>query len=209
VFTQSADPQLGPLQDNGGPTFTRAVTPSSPAYGAGNPGVSGLPSTDQRGLPRVVHNRLDLGAFEVQGAMPPRLPPPPGLPPSPGNFVTTTTLLSIQTSFGLFGLQGGETETLTAHVLDAHGHPVPHGQVTFTDLDKSQTVGVMNGTATASFTFGPFDLNPFQGSHPVSAVYSDQGGSFIGSAASGNVVVPPFARLELCALDFFEFFSFA
>jgi hypothetical protein len=53
-----------------------ALTPGSPAYGAGNPSVPGLPSSDQRGLPRVGNGRLDLGAFEIQNAT---LPGVPGL----------------------------------------------------------------------------------------------------------------------------------
>jgi hypothetical protein len=71
VITVIADPQLGPLQDNGGLTPTMALTKDSLAYGEGNILVvhtHDLPSTDQRGLPRVVNGRLDLGAFEVQNA---------------------------------------------------------------------------------------------------------------------------------------------
>jgi hypothetical protein len=56
------DPMLGPLQDNGGPTFTMALLPDSPAIAAGT--SDGAPRTDQRGLPR--HDPPDIGAFEVQ-----------------------------------------------------------------------------------------------------------------------------------------------
>jgi hypothetical protein len=66
VFTVVADPQLGRLQNNGGLTPTMSLTRSSPAFGAGDTNVAGLPSTDQRGLPRTVGGRLDLGAFELQ-----------------------------------------------------------------------------------------------------------------------------------------------
>jgi hypothetical protein len=58
------DPHLRPLADNGGPTFTQALLDNSPARAAGNP--SGAPATDQRGLPRVIAGRIDLGAFEIQ-----------------------------------------------------------------------------------------------------------------------------------------------
>jgi hypothetical protein len=44
----TADPQLGLLQNNGGPTPTTALTSSSPAFQAGIP-VSGV-TTDQRGV---------------------------------------------------------------------------------------------------------------------------------------------------------------
>ena len=59
-----ADPQLGTLQDNGGPTVTHAIGAASPARNAGsNP--AGLDS-DQRGgdYSRVVGGRADIGAFE-------------------------------------------------------------------------------------------------------------------------------------------------
>ena len=43
-----ADPLLGALSDNGGPTATMAPAASSPAVGLG----TGCPPTDQRGQPR-------------------------------------------------------------------------------------------------------------------------------------------------------------
>ncbi len=58
------DPRLGPLQDNGGPTWTHALLPSSPALDAGD-NTDG-PEFDQRGLNRIVAGRIDIGAFEVQ-----------------------------------------------------------------------------------------------------------------------------------------------
>lgn len=61
------DPQLGPLQNNGGPTFTRVPAASSPAVNHGNPVVSGAPATDQRGagFDRIVQT-IDIGAVEQQ-----------------------------------------------------------------------------------------------------------------------------------------------
>ena len=43
-----ADPKLGPLAPNGGPTQTTALLPGSPAIDAGTTGT-GVPTTDQRG----------------------------------------------------------------------------------------------------------------------------------------------------------------
>jgi len=59
------DPRLGSLANNGGPTNTIALSPSSPAVNAGsNP--AGL-STEQRVIyPRVVGSASDMGAYEVQ-----------------------------------------------------------------------------------------------------------------------------------------------
>ena len=57
------DPLLAPLQDNGGPTFTHALLPGSPAIDAGHDGAA--PATDQRGVPRPQGAHSDIGAFEV------------------------------------------------------------------------------------------------------------------------------------------------
>src|SRR5215471_2885349 len=72
----NTDPLLGPLQNNGGPTFTHALLPGSPAIDAGDPNFTPPPSTDQRGCPfdRVFNGRLDIGSFETQP--PPRHPCP-------------------------------------------------------------------------------------------------------------------------------------
>ncbi len=66
------EPLLGPLADNGGPTMTHALMPSSPAIDAGNSTFT----TDQRGLAVPVDlagvpnaaggNGSDIGAYEVQ-----------------------------------------------------------------------------------------------------------------------------------------------
>lgn len=71
-----ADPKLGPLADNGGPTQTHALLMGSPAIDAGNPsavaGAGGVPQFDQRGtgFTRVFSTngtpRIDIGAFERQ-----------------------------------------------------------------------------------------------------------------------------------------------
>ncbi len=45
----NTDPLLGPLQDNGGPTFTHALSPGSPAIDAGDPNFVPPPLYDQRG----------------------------------------------------------------------------------------------------------------------------------------------------------------
>jgi hypothetical protein len=62
----AVDPQLGPLQNNGGPTQTQALLPGSPAIDAGDP--VGCPPTDQRGTVRPQHGVCDIGAFEAETA---------------------------------------------------------------------------------------------------------------------------------------------
>jgi len=56
------DPLLGPLQDNGGPTFTLALLPGSPALDGGDVSLGG--THDQRGVARPQGGRIDIGAFE-------------------------------------------------------------------------------------------------------------------------------------------------
>jgi hypothetical protein len=65
-FSSKADPKLGPLQNNGGPTLTRMPSTGSPAIGAGN---NNFGSTyDQRGLlyPRTTGagKSVDIGAIQ-------------------------------------------------------------------------------------------------------------------------------------------------
>jgi len=66
----NTDPLLGPLQNNGGRTFTHALLPGSPAINTGNPTFTPPPFNDQRGpgFNRVVNGRIDKGSFEVQAA---------------------------------------------------------------------------------------------------------------------------------------------
>lgn len=68
----NTDPKLDMLKENGGPTFTHALLPGSPAINAGNPagctdhdGV--IIATDQRGRSRNWGGRCDIGAFEFSG----------------------------------------------------------------------------------------------------------------------------------------------
>jgi predicted outer membrane repeat protein len=61
-----ANPMLGALASNGGPTQTVALLPGSPAIDHGNNAVLTAGETDQRGFNRVVNGTVDIGAFEGQ-----------------------------------------------------------------------------------------------------------------------------------------------
>jgi len=62
-ITSGADPQLGPLTVNGGPTLTMLPAATSPVIDAGeNVNLS----SDQRGLPRKIGAGVDMGAVERQ-----------------------------------------------------------------------------------------------------------------------------------------------
>jgi hypothetical protein len=61
------NPLLGPLQNNGGPTWTQALLPGSPAIDAGAPPSSGFDcaAKDQRGITRPIGPYCDIGAYEA------------------------------------------------------------------------------------------------------------------------------------------------
>ncbi len=66
-----ANPELTVLADNGGPTFTIALDPDSPAIGAADKAIclaSPTDDQDQRGLARSVCKNCSLGAFETNTA---------------------------------------------------------------------------------------------------------------------------------------------
>lgn len=105
------DPELGPLQNNGGPTFTHALADTSPARDAGsNPTGTAF---DQRGTPfaRVSGPATDIGAFEIQV-------------PVPVNPTTTTVLARLNPTPPLRAIQ------LVATV-DGQGLGIPTGTVSF------------------------------------------------------------------------------
>lgn len=131
------DPLLGPLANNGGPTLTMAPLPGSPAINAGDAALTGAPyylTTDQRGFPRSVGGKVDIGAVEVGS--------------QETNLATYSVSVSASPSSG--GSVGGEgtfpggsSQTVTA---------VPAAGYTFTDW----TVGtnVVSSSATYAFSLG-------------------------------------------------------
>ena len=102
------DPLLGPLQDNGGPTWTRALRRGSPAIdGITNPLACVLDS-DQRGVARPQGDFCDIGAFEFRSR------------------VSLPAVEIIPGSGWKAGIQaqnaGGETVPITLTAYDAAGH---------------------------------------------------------------------------------------
>ena len=93
----TADPLLGALRDNGGPTATMAPAPASPAIDAGS--AFGL-ATDQRGAPRPsdfgsianASDGSDIGAYETQA--------PAGASPGAGSGGAGASSSGAQPAFG-------------------------------------------------------------------------------------------------------------
>jgi hypothetical protein len=64
----NTNPKLGPLVSDGGPTWTLALLPNSPAIDAG--AALGAPNIDQRGIARPQGRGVDIGAYEFQFTVP-------------------------------------------------------------------------------------------------------------------------------------------
>lgn len=127
----SADPLLGPLQDNGGPTFTHALLEGSPAIDAVPLDDCSEVTTDQRGVARPQGSACDIGAFEFV---------PPNQPPvvSAGGPYTVDEGASVMVSASGSDPEGG---SLTyAWDLDNDGSFESPGQsVTFSALDGPES----------------------------------------------------------------------
>ena len=124
----NTDPMLGPLQDNGGPTFTHALLPDSPGIDAGDPNFIPPPYYDQRGpgFVRVFNGRIDVGSFEVQ--------PTPTPTPSPTPTATATvTATATATPTATATVTPTTTPTLTPSATptpSARPTPTPRSSVT-------------------------------------------------------------------------------
>jgi hypothetical protein len=168
-FDVLADPKLGPLQDNGGPTPTMALLSNSAAIDAGGDARNFCPLQDQRGATRPQGGAAcDIGAFEA------------------GTIITTTTLAASPNPAAF-----GQPVTLTATVagvLAASSFAASPGVVTFTD--GAATLGTATPDASGSAVFTTSNLSA--GSHPIAATYggnANYAGS-IGTLAGGQVVGP-------------------
>jgi hypothetical protein len=125
----NTEPQLGPVQDNGGPTPTQALSSGSPAVDAGScTDIIGNPlTTDQRGVarPQPAGGRCDIGAYElVPGSSPPPPPPPPA--PAPPATVAGSAAATSSRDAGFSGSvnpEGQATTVFFQYGLDARYRP--------------------------------------------------------------------------------------
>lgn len=153
------DPQLGPTQDNGGPTPTRALLPNSPAINAGDADVcasaDGVAGIDQRGVSRT-KDKCDIGAYELAPA---------------------ATGLSTSSASGA----PGQTTTLTA-TLTRDDIGVPGESIDFTLGGSS--VGSATTNASGVATLSDVSLAGYTtGSHPDEVSASFAGDSPFGASS--------------------------
>lgn len=147
TVVSTADPLLGPLASNGGPTQTMALLGGSPALIAGS-NTLGL-ATDQRGpgYPRQ-GTAVDIGAFEftITGA--------------------TTTVVTGSPAPSTYG----QAVTFTATVTSG-GQPVTSGSVTFTEGNTLLASAVALDTqGHATFTIAT--LSAAASPHTITATYN-------------------------------------
>jgi sugar lactone lactonase YvrE len=169
------DPKLGPLQDNGGPTFTQALLSGSPAIDGGG---AGGPNTDQRGFTRPVDspatpnasggNGSDIGAYEVQADQ----------LPGCGNTLVTNNNDSGAGSlrFIMANLCQGETITFASSVVSPIN--LTSGELL---IDKPMTISgpganlmTVQRSASASTNFRIFHITS-GGSHTISSLTISKG----------------------------------
>jgi hypothetical protein len=133
----NTDPMLGPLQDNGGPTFTHELLAGSPAFDAGDPNFTPPPDYDQRGpgFPRVVNGRIDIGAFESH------------LTPTP-TPTATATATATATSTPTATATATATPTATA---TATSTPTPTPTPTATPAYAAQVQPPINSDGSSTF----------------------------------------------------------
>jgi hypothetical protein len=138
------DPDLGPLQDNGGPTETQAPALDSPAInqipiGTQANGITICPGTDQRGITRPQNTACDLGAVEL--VLPQAITSADSAIAtvgSPFSFTVTTTG-NPPPSFSLRG-------RLPKHVAFDHSHNLHRGGV-------APRTAAISGTPTTAGTY--------------------------------------------------------
>jgi len=143
---------LGPLANNGGPTFTHALLAGNPAIDAGDAAtctaapVNGL---DQRGITRPQGPGCDIGSFEREVVIVPPAPPPACtklLTLSPFFFHTGSTL-----TLGAQLVPWAGASTADAYVLVR----TPGGAAIYLQLNG--TFAVVPTPMVSNWTVAPFN----------------------------------------------------
>jgi predicted outer membrane repeat protein len=192
-LTNITNPRLGPLQDNGGPTFTFALLPGSPAIDAGNDSLPGglTPSIDQRGVTRPQDGgsglgaHVDIGAFElVQLSKLLVTGPNSGSSPAVQVFNALTTGTPTQVSYSPITVAGFSNGARVA-LGDVNGDGIPdvivgsgQGQAPTVDVYDGKTGALLHSfpVLQTAFTGGIFVAEGTFGGKPAIVVGADAGG---------------------------------
>jgi hypothetical protein len=180
--------ELGPLVDNGGPTPTMAPLAGSPVINQGSSFLSN--SFDQRGLPRIYNNGLDLGAVELN---------PAAITVNTSNEANTNA-----SSLALFQAVELADGTLTrAGLSTAQDNLVqgdPASGVTTIQFAANLAGQTIRATSAMDNAFGPTAFNVSNTNLTIIGLTGNQGVTLDGPGAAGNLRlfrVAPGASLTL------------
>ena len=174
------DPQLGPLQNNGGPTQTKLPAPTSPVINAGDPAFAPPPANDQRGLPRVSGGRVDMGAVEVQGGVFQLSSP-------------TYTVAENGASITITVNRTGGTDPATVNYTTSNGSATAGADYTTT----SGTLSFAAGQTSATFNVPILDDNLVEGSETFNVTLSAPTGGTLGATSAAVVTITDFEPGQL------------
>ena len=198
----NVDPQLGPLQNNGGSTETMALLLGSPAIDHGDPDFDPNTftppmTTDQRGGPRMINGQIDIGSFEADVAHFPAI-----------DSLTTPQTLECASHQGTDG-------SITVETSDSQGHSLTvqwfvNNQLAQTDQIPG-TQPTTHGSASYSATFPDGTTNITVSvtdgvSEPVTqstsvTVHDTTPPTISSMSASPNVLSPPNHKMVAVSLS--------
>ena len=164
TIVSSADPVLGSLADNGGPTMTLALLPGSPAINIADD--ASCPAADQRGISRPQGAHCDLGAYEF-GDEPPAVASIDRASPNPSSAASVN--FTVTFSEPVTGVDAGDFVLTTTGVTGA----------SITDVSGSgstYTVTVNTGTGDGTIRLDVVDDDSIH----------DTGGNALGGTGAGN-----------------------
>lgn len=199
----NANPNLGPLQDNGGLTWTHALLAGSQAIDNGNNGS--CPPTDQRGVSRPQGTACDIGAYEYAAtadlsiskarvgsgtanagqaitftvAISNAGPTSPISATVVDTWSPTAAVIGVDAPNCTVNLGAG-TATCTVQNLGVESRAVPDPHIVLTT--SATYSGALSNSATVSVLGGVTDLNPG----------NDSAGSVV-----VNVIAPPIYGVSL------------
>ncbi|GER79729.1 MAG: Ig-like domain-containing protein [Anaerolineales bacterium] len=142
--TFSGDPNLGPLQDNGGPTQTHALLAGSAAIDAGNAAVCAaapVNNLDQRGVARPQGAACDIGAYEYVDITPPVVMSITRANTNPTNAASVN--FTVTFSEAVTGVDAGDFDLTTTGVTGASVASVSSSGAAYT---VTVNTGTGNGT---------------------------------------------------------------